>query len=150
MKFLKRCSVVFLAMMVCACAAFALTACQSRNYGVYRYKASFTEHYDGVLSEELLVRLEDKGSVGANIELEPDNAFSMSSSLYYKTLEEDLEDAVQSASLNVVKGTYVIDGETITLTTESGKVYEGTFKNKTITMKIFSDVEAVEFVLDED
>ena len=96
------------------------------------------------------MRLEDKGSVGANIELEPDNAFSMSSSLYYKTLEEDLEDAVQSASLNVVKGTYVIDGETITLTTESGKVYEGTFKNKTITMKIFSDVEAVEFVLDED
>ena len=150
MKLWKRCSVACVAVLLCVCTAFALVACKNQNVGVYRYSASIADHYDGVLSDDIIAQLEDC-SVGANISLEETGAFYFASSLYTPTgtISDDLDEATKTIQIMGIEGTYAVDGEKLTLTAEDGSVYEGTIKDGTITIKIYSDVGAVQFVLDD-
>ena len=150
MKLWKRCSVACLAVLLCVCTAFALVACRNQNVGVYRYSASIADHYDGVLSEDIIEQLEDC-SVGAYISLEENGTFKFASSLYTPSgrISADLDEATQTIQIMGVEGTYAVDGDKLTLTAEDGSVYEGTIQGGTITIKIYSDVGAVQFVLDD-
>lgn len=150
MKLWKRCSVACVAVLLCVCTAFALVACRNQNVGVYRYSASIADHYDGVLSEDIIERL-DNCNVGAYISLEETGAFYFASSLYTPNGKSsaDLDEATQTIQITGIEGTYAVDGEKLTLTAEDGSVYEGTIKDGTITIKIYSDVGAVQFVLDD-
>ena len=155
MKLWKRCLVACVAVLLCVCTAFALVACKNQNVGVYRYSASIADHYDGVLydgvlSDDIIAQLEDC-SVGANISLEENGTFKFASGLYTPNGKSsaDLDEATQTIQITGIEGTYAVDGEKLTLTAEDGSVYEGTIKDGTITIKIYSDVGAVQFVLDD-
>ena len=149
MKLWKRCSVACLAVLLCVCTAFALVACH-KHVGVYRYRASIADHYGGVLSDDIIERFGDC-SVGAYIELVENGTWNFASSLYTPNGKSnaDLDEATKTAQITKVEGTYTVDGEKLTLTAEDGSVYEGTIKDGTITIKIYSDVGAVQFVLDD-
>ncbi len=150
MKLLKRCSVACVAVLLCVGTAFALVACQNRNVGVYRYSASIADHYDGVLSDDIIERL-GTSTVGAYIRLEETGAFYFASSLYTPTgtISDDLDEATKTIQIMGIEGTYAVDGEKLTLSAEDGSIYEGTIKDGTITIKIYSDVGAVQFVIDD-
>ena len=61
----------------------------------------------------------------------------------------DLDEATKTIQIMGIEGTYAVDGEKLTLTAEDGSIYEGTIKDGTITIKIYSDVGAVQFVIDD-